>query len=315
MNLSGKGPSGALITPVLFLVFNRPDTTRRVFAAIRQARPPRLYVACDGPRPGRPDEQIRVQEVRDHILKGVDWPCEVKTLFREQNLGCGKAVSGGVSWFFEQEEQGIILEDDCLPAPSFFTFCQALLMQFKDDPSVAGITGDFRPVDGGEAPDRYGRIRYPLIWGWASWRRVWKLYDPSMAGWTGEAGGLPRLAQAPRHTQRYFEREFARTMNGELDTWDYQFTHTVLKHGLDFIHPHVNLISNLGFSGPATNTNDPKNPNAELPVGAVRFPLRPASDGSDYSSWLDEHVFSASTLPRKVIKKLGKWVRENRSGS
>jgi hypothetical protein len=304
-----------LITPVLFLVFNRLETTRRVFEAIRQAKPPRLYIAADGPRSHRPEESARVKEVRDHILNSVDWPCDVKTLFREENLGCGKAVAGGISWFFEHEDQGIILEDDCLPSPSFFPFCEVLLEQFADDRSVAGITGDFRPVDGGQAPDRYGRIRYPLIWGWASWRRVWKLYDPTMAGWKGDATSLARLAKAPHATQRYFEHEFGRTKRGELDTWDYQFTHTVLKQGLDFIHPHVNLISNLGFAGPATNTSDPEDPNAELPLGSVRFPLRPADDGSDYSAWLDAHVFAAETLPSKVIRRVSKWVRDSRPRS
>ena len=124
-----------LQTAVLFLVFNRPDTTAQVFEVIRQARPPRLYIAADGARPNRADEPELIARVRE-IATAVDWPCEVRTLFREENLGCKHAVSGGITWFFEHEEQGIILEDDCLPSQSFFWFCEELLEKYKDDKRV-----------------------------------------------------------------------------------------------------------------------------------------------------------------------------------
>jgi len=120
-----------MISPVLFLIFNRPDTTTRVFEAIRAARPERLYVAADGPRMTREGEAERCAEAR-RIATAVDWPCEVKTLFRETNLGCRAAVSGAITWFFEHEEEGIILEDDCLPDPSFFPYCTELLAHYRD---------------------------------------------------------------------------------------------------------------------------------------------------------------------------------------
>jgi hypothetical protein len=148
-------------TAVLFLVFNRPETTRQVFEAIRAARPPRLYVASDGARTDRPGEAETVAAVRSSVLDAIDWPCEVHTLLRESNLGCRDAVSGAISWFFDHEEEGIILEDDCLPSPSFFAFCETLLEEYRHDHSIAGITGDFRPVKSNRAANSYGRVGYP----------------------------------------------------------------------------------------------------------------------------------------------------------
>lgn len=136
-----------MINPVLFVVFSRPDTTARVFEAIRQARPPRLYVAADGPRASRPGEAQLCEETR-RIASAVDWPCELKTLFRPENLGCKAAVSGAIDWFFDNEEQGVILEDDCLPDASFFEYCDALLEKHKDDLRVMCISGDnFMPAE------------------------------------------------------------------------------------------------------------------------------------------------------------------------
>ena len=134
-------PPHPLNTAVLFLIFNRLDTTKQVFEAIRQAKPPRLYIAADGARSSREGEAEKVQAVREYIIQNIDWECEVKTLFREQNLGCKYAVSGAIDWFFENEEMGIILEDDCLPSQSFFWFCEELLERYKDDMRVWHIGG------------------------------------------------------------------------------------------------------------------------------------------------------------------------------
>ena len=169
-------------TAVLFLVFNRPETTKQVFEAIRQAKPPRLYVAADGAREGKPGESERVEQVRQ-IATEVDWPCEVKTLFRDKNLGCKQAVSSAIDWFFDNEEQGIILEDDCLPHPDFFTFCETLLKRYATDERVWVITGD-NFQDGQKRGDgSYYFSRYNHVWGWASWRRAWSKRDMSIKFW------------------------------------------------------------------------------------------------------------------------------------
>ena len=165
---------------VLFLVFNRLDNTKQVFEAIRQSKPPRLYIAADGARKVKDGEEKKVKSVRDYILSNIDWKCEVKTLFQDQNLGCKMAVSGGIDWFFENEEMGIILEDDCLPSIDFFIFCEEQLNRYKEDLRIGHICGcNFQGnIKRGESDYYYSKLTH--VWGWASWRRVWQHYDINM---------------------------------------------------------------------------------------------------------------------------------------
>ncbi|SVD11842.1 uncharacterized protein METZ01_LOCUS364696, partial [marine metagenome] len=169
-------PNTSLSTPVLFLIFNRPDTTKQVFSAIQKARPPRLYVAGDGPRPEQSNED-EICEIARSIATNVDWDCEVKTLFRDQNLGCQLAVSQAISWFFENEPEGIILEDDCLPSQSFFLFCQELLELFRNDENVGAICGFYSNELDYKPSASYFFSRYLRVWGWAGWRRTFEGYD------------------------------------------------------------------------------------------------------------------------------------------
>lgn len=168
-------------TPILFLVFNRPDTTERVFKAIRQVKPHKLYVAADGPRPDKEGDASDVQAVRDYVMSNIDWDCHVQTLFRDTNLGCRKAVGEAITWFFEHEEAGIILEDDCFPDPSFFPFCTELLDRYRDAPRIAAITGCCFQPEGFTSDASYFFSRYPFIWGWATWSRAWKYYKQDLS--------------------------------------------------------------------------------------------------------------------------------------
>lgn len=307
--------SGDRRNAVLFLVFNRPETTLAVFEAIRSARPPRLYIASDGPRPSKANEAEIVLGLRNELISRVDWPCETFTLFRDHNLGCRKAVSGAISWFFDQEEQGIVLEDDCLPSPSFFPFCDELLHKHASDPQIAGITGDFRKLSDRHGRDQYGRVGYPLIWGWASWRRTWKLYDVGLKDWSGDPMSIPALAEKPKATREYLCDVFNAVKSGIIDTWDFQFNYMCLKHGTDFLHPYVNMITNIGFATGATHTSDPADPNAALPRGDVSFPLKgPLSDRA-YQHWLDRKIFAQAALHTKAIKRLRRWSRGLKLGS
>ena len=170
-------------TALLFLVFNRPDTTTQVFKKIRQAKPPRLYVASDGPRDGNSDDKKKVTKVREIATK-VDWPCEVKTLFRDKNLGCKKGVSTAITWFFEHEEQGIILEDDCVPNLDFFTFCENLLQRYDKDERISTITGNNFQDGKWRGNASYYFSKYNHCWGWATWRRSWKNYDGDIKFWS-----------------------------------------------------------------------------------------------------------------------------------
>ena len=170
-------PTKPLKTAVLLVIFNRPETTQVVFEAIRKAKPPRLYVAADGPRTEVPSDAKKCKEARE-IINQVDWDCEVKTLFREKGLGCGLGPSSAFTWFFEHEEDGIILEDDCLPSQSFFWFCEELLERYRHDNRVMHIGGN-NFLNGWQKDRDYSYYfsNSGHIWGWATWRRAWKLFD------------------------------------------------------------------------------------------------------------------------------------------
>ena len=244
--------SNSLNTAVLFLVFNRLDTTKQVFEAIRESRPPRLYIAADGARKAKAGEEQKVKEIREYVISNVDWECEVETLFREQNLGCKIAVSGAIDWFFENEEMGIILEDDCLPSQSFFWFCEELLERYKEDMRVGQISGDNfqKGVKRGES-DYYFSI-YNHIWGWATWRDRWKEYDVSLAGMED----VEFLWQVFNDTdeKKYWEKIFYKMKNNQIDTWDYQWSFALWNVKMLTITPNINLVKNIGFGVDATHT-------------------------------------------------------------
>jgi hypothetical protein len=262
-------PPGPLNTAVLFLVFNRPDTTSRVFEAIRQAKPPRLYVAADGARAGRIGEAELVAQVRE-IATAVDWPCEVKTLFRDQNLGCKYAVSGAITWFFDHEEWGIILEDDCLPHPDFFGFCQDLLKRYEVDDRISAITGNNFQNEKKHGNASYYFSKYVHIWGWATWRRVWRHYQVDLEFWPDWRASVDWADKNKDKVERqYWEKMFDRTYAGRIDTWDYQWTACVWKMGGLTATPKVNLVSNIGFGKDATHTTSTKSDHSELPTKAL----------------------------------------------
>lgn len=308
-------------TAILFLVFNRPDTTSRVFEAIRRAKPPRLYVAADGPRSGRAGEQQRCDAVR-RIGTSVDWPCELVTRFRESNLGCKRAVSSAISWFFEHEEEGIVLEDDCLPDPTFFSFCDQLLERYRDDKRVMCISGD-NFISSTWVPDAsYYFSRYVHIWGWATWRRAWAWYDVDMKDWHGDHGAAivdQRLPGEPR-AAAHWKDLFSRVARNQIDTWDYQWTYACWGQGGLSCMPATNLISNIGFGEGATHTTSPESKLANLSVAPLGMPLRHPDNVEAHLAadrWTSEHVFGidehetrASLLRRRLNGRLRRaWAR------
>lgn len=244
----------SLQTAVLFLVFNRPDTTEQVFNAIRQAKPPRLYVAADGPRSGRPNEAEQVEKVR-RIATSVDWPCEVKVLFQKENLGCKLAVVQAIDWFFTHEQQGIVLEDDCLPHSDFFIYCETLLERYSTDERVWAITGDNFQNGRRRGEASYYFSRFNHAWGWASWRRAWSKRDMEMRFWPKWKQSSEWVDWLPdKFERKYWENNFDLVFRNEIDTWDFQWTASVwFNQGLT-ITPNVNLIRNIGFGKDATHT-------------------------------------------------------------
>jgi hypothetical protein len=257
-----------LKTPVAFILFNRPDVTSRVFEEIRRARPSTLLLIADGPRPHVPGEADQCAQARS-IVSRIDWPCELLTNYSEQNLGCKLRVSSGLDWVFQQVEEAIIIEDDCLPDPSFFAFCQALLERYRNDPRVMHITGDNFQPPGWSYPYSYYFSRYASIWGWATWRRAWKLYDVKISRWPEmkASGWLSDDLSDPREVQ-VWTQNFDRVYAGNYDTWDHQWTFTCFSNGGLAVTPAVNLVKNIGFGAAATHTTTP-GPLADRATGSI----------------------------------------------
>lgn len=283
-----------LTTAVLFLVFNRLETTKVVFESIRRAKPKKLYISSDGSRESRINEDEKVKEVRDYLLSNIDWPCDVKTLFREKNLGCKYAVSSAIDWFFKQESMGIILEDDCLPSQSFFFFCQDLLEKYKDDMRVWHISGDNFQDDNIRGEADYYFSRYNHVWGWASWADRWSKYDV-------EINSFPLFEQdkqikntwSNNKLQKYWLGLFSQVYNNRIDTWDYQWTYTCWLHTGASILPNKNMIKNIGFGEDATHTIDKNSQMSNLKAFDLLFPLK-----------YNEHVVLDDEADKYTTKKM-----------
>ncbi|MET4138760.1 nucleotide-diphospho-sugar transferase [Pedobacter sp. UYP1] len=254
---------------VLFLIFNRPDTTIRVFNKIRKAQPPRLYIAADGPRPDRKNETKLCQEAI-FIVQQIDWECEIKTLFRRSNLGCKNAISSALDWFFEHEEEGIILEDDCLPAQSFFYYCDTLLEKYRFDTRIRHIAGCNNGLGKKWGDTTIYFANQTHVWGWASWRRVWKDYDKDLKiYYEDEVGAQLRTIFNNSFVEEIWKNIFKRVKAGEIDTWDYQLAFLNYFNGGLSVNPNVNLISNIGFRKDATHTIDLNSVYSNLPLEEI----------------------------------------------
>jgi hypothetical protein len=259
-------------TPVAFLIFNRPDTADRVFEEISKAKPSKLLVIADGPRPDRPGESEKCAAARA-VVEKVDWDCEVLKNYSDVNLGCRRRVSSGLDWVFDNVEEAIIVEDDCLPSQSFFRFCQELLEYYREDTRVMQISGsNFFETDMEES---YYFSKYGPIWGWATWRRSWKLYDVNMKLW-------PMIKQKKLHYDFCFDinevkaREEAldAVYNGTIDTWDFQFGFARYVNSGISITPARNLITNIGFGEDATHTKKKSDKRAAREKKELVFPLK-----------------------------------------
>lgn len=260
-------------TAVALLIFNRPDTTARVFEAIAKAKPSKLLVVADGPRPDRLGEADKCAQTRA-IINNVDWDCEVITNYSTENLGCKKRVASGIDWIFEQVEEAIILEDDCLPEHSFFRFCDEMLERYRLNERVGMVSGgnlQFGQLRGNAS---YYFSRYTHIWGWATWRRAWKHYDRDMALWPSfrDEGWLDRVF-ASQGEREYWQNSFQWVYDGKLDTWDCSWTFAAITQGMLQVVPNVNLISNIGFGPEATHTHV-VGIHANMPTQPMGFPIK-----------------------------------------
>lgn len=265
-------PAVELNTPIAFLIFKRPDTAEKVFRAIREAMPSRLLVVADGPRADRPGESELCAQTRE-IIERVDWDCEVLTNYSDVNLGCKRRVSSGLDWVFGEVEEAIILEDDCVPHPSFFRYCGELLERYRDDKRVMSISGNNFQFGRKRSEYSYYFSRYVHVWGWATWRRAWEENDVNMKLWpeVRESGWLGDILQDNR-AEQYWQQIFENTHQNRIDTWDYAWVFSCwVQSGLNTL-PNANLVSNIGFGSAATHTSE-ESPLADLPTEPMSFPL------------------------------------------
>ena len=258
---------------VLLIIFNRFDTAKKVLEAIREVKPPRLYFAADGPRKNKKGEYKKCMKARE-IIKYVDWECEIKTLFREENLGCGKAVSGAIDWFFENEEDGIILEDDCLPNKSFFYYCEELLNYYKDNEKIMHIGSNHMGQPYSEYTYNFTSIA--RCWGWASWRRAWKHFDYTLKRYDyKDIENKIDLIYKDKNMQHYWKSITLCMMNLGIDIWDYQWVISIIVNDGFCIDPNINLVSNIGFNREGTHTFDSDDKHANLPTFTIEKIIHP----------------------------------------
>lgn len=247
-------PDNPFFTPILLIIYNRPDHTRKVMEAIRRLEPRFLYITADGPNKNKPGDDEKCKLTREIALE-VEWRSEVKKRFLETNLGCGKGVSSGITWFFEQVEEGIILEDDCIPEDSFFPYCAFLLNHFRNDTNIMHVGGRNNLTEERDIKESVYFSAYNHIWGWATWRRAWNLYDFNMSD-LGCVTQTRRLNYyfKNKHIREYWKQELVELKNNPVDTWDYQWLYTIWKNKGLSVLPSGNLVQNIGFGEGATHT-------------------------------------------------------------
>lgn len=291
-------------TPILLIAWRRPHTVRRVIEALRPAEPKYIFVACDGPSPNRCGEYEKVMSTRAVIEHEIDWPCQISRLYSNVNLGCKLGVSRAISWFFQNCEEGIVLEDDCIPHPDFIHYCAALLERYRNDNRVWCISGSNFQDGHKRGNGSYYFSRYNHCWGWASWRRCWEHYDLELTN-------LPQIIEN-RLLQGSFSsrREYNYWINtwkklkatGDPDTWDYQWTFTCFSNGGLTALPNSNLVINDGFGPDATHTIGKQKHAISWGEGMQEI-VHPAFVLPDY--YADLHTFKrVYYVPVPIIKRL-----------
>ena len=258
----------------MFLFFRRPEPTARVFERIREARPPRLYLISDGPRPEVADDEPLAEATRS-VVERVDWPCDVVRDYSDVNLGLQRRTVSGIDLMLEREGEGIILEDDCLPHPSFFRWCEEMLDRYRDEERVMHVSGSQLMPQASANGASYYFSRYVHVWGWATWQRAWSLYDDEIGDWHGKSEA-DREAQLRRMYGEESERRYWRYVlnNSErIDTWDSLWSYKVQSLNRLAANPNRNLITNIGFGADATNAIEDPFGIAARPLEGMEFPL------------------------------------------
>lgn len=253
--MNNEAKTGEGKKAVLLLVFNRPHHTSRVLDAIKKYQPRTLYISGDGPRKGNLLDLKKCDEVRE-LVEGLKTPFSIELQFSGENRGCRDAVVSGIDWFFSREEDGIILEDDCLPTKSFFYVSKVLLDRFRDEKTVWGIGGsNFAGAALSQPQYSYGFTSYPMTWGWATWRDRWLHYDRTLATWPPSRRKTPAFRWNNWRERFVFATLIRRLARRNVPgTWDYQWIWTVMSRRGAWVWMRENLVENIGFGPEATHT-------------------------------------------------------------
>jgi hypothetical protein len=283
--------------PVALLAYNRPDFTARALEPLRIVRPRRILVVADGPNASRADDERRCRDV-SQVIETIDWPCRIEINRAPTNLGCRKRVQSGLDWVFDRVERAVIVEDDCVLDTSFFPYARELLDRYESNHQIHLIAASNGQLGYDTGPDSYYFSRYPIIWGWATWRRTWLQYDRDVDAWPEmkAAGWLKQFLSDPLAAE-YWGHNFDRIRSG-FDTWDYSLIFSCWKANGFSISPKNNLVRNIGWGSDATHTNDSRSPYANMPLEAAQFPLRHPSEFSirhDLDARVEQLAFSGTT--------------------
>lgn len=298
-------------TPVALLVFNRPHTTQKLFKAIRQAKPKKLFIIADGPRKDKPKESLLCEETRA-IFSQIDWKCEVYKRYSDVNIGLKENVSSGINWVFENTEKAIILEDDCLPTPDFFKFCEENLDRYQHDKRIMMICGTNLLGEWKPNCQSYHFSYHQHCWGWATWKRAWSYYDSEMSLWKKECF-QNQLKHLVGNHQRYlsYKNRFDNVYTNKVSSWAIRWHYSCLTQSGMSIIPAVNLITNIGFGEDATNTQS-KDLRAFLPTRKMQFPLQLPETVIRDIDYEDKIFTRHGTRRRKKISRLFKRIFEKK---
>ncbi len=302
-------------TLVLLLTFNRPDTTAKVMAEVAAARPTKLFIASDGPRTDHPEDKKLVAETRRVVKEAISWECEVHTLFRDDNQGVKTGVVGAIDWFFDHVDEGIVLEDDCVPHSDFFPYCEELLEKYRDDERVWAIQGDNSAKARLSGTASYGFIPYALIWGWATWKRAWEHYDRNLELWQSIRGTREVNKLWPDSVERKIHSEKLDGLLANPDfTWDYQWAFTVSYHRGLATMPRRNLVSNIGWGRADATHTTKQGMRQDAPTQSIlplTHPAKVAVDKKASSDVLNGRVLCAGKyrLRFRLAKKIRRTIR------
>ncbi|RDU58619.1 methyltransferase FkbM [Helicobacter sp. MIT 99-5507] len=302
-------------SPILFLTFNRLDTTKEVFNQIAKVKPPKIYLASDGARDKIDTfgikEKDKVDEVREFLISHISWDCEIKTRFLSKNLGCKKAVSSAIEWFFDNEEYGIILEDDCFPSISFFRFCDEMLEMYKNNEKIFMVSGwsafDFDKKTKDSINSSYYFSKYNHIWGWASWRRAWKKYELENKNFIDD---FKKIKFDSRKEKNEYKKVLSAYFRGEIDTWDYPWSFSIWKNNGLCIYPKNNMIKNIGFNRDDATHTTGESKYQNMPIYEICFPLN-HPDKIQRNQNLDManyKIIASPNIFKRIINKIKRYI-------